>query len=47
MDKIWSVGSESRYSLFYFFLRIIYFMYLSMLSLSSDTPGEGIRSHYI
>jgi hypothetical protein len=23
----------------------IYFMYLSTLSLSSDTPEEGIRSH--
>jgi hypothetical protein len=24
----------------------IYFMYVSTLSLSSDTPEEGIRSHY-
>jgi hypothetical protein len=27
-------------------LRFIYFMYMSTLSLSSDTPEEGIRSHY-
>jgi hypothetical protein len=30
----------------YFFLRFIYFMYMSILLLSSDTPEEGIRSHY-
>jgi hypothetical protein len=33
--------------LFLIFLRIIYFMYMnSTLSLSSDTPEEGIGSHY-
>jgi hypothetical protein len=26
--------------------RFIYFMYMSMPLLSSDTPEEGIRSHY-
>jgi len=31
---------------FFFFLRFIYFMYVSTLELSSDTPEEGIRSHY-
>jgi hypothetical protein len=25
---------------------IIYFMYMSTLSMSSDTPEEGIGSHY-
>jgi hypothetical protein len=30
----------------YFFFEIIYFIYVSTLSLSSDTPEEGIRSHY-
>jgi hypothetical protein len=30
----------------FFFLRFIYFMYVSTLSLFSDTPEEGIRSHY-
>jgi hypothetical protein len=43
------------FALFFFvvvvviFLKIylfIYFMYVSTLSLSSDTPEEGIRSHY-
>jgi hypothetical protein len=28
------------------YLFIIYLLYMSPLSLSSDTPGEGIRSHY-
>jgi hypothetical protein len=28
------------------FLKIYLFMYMSALSLSSDTPEEGIRSHY-
>jgi hypothetical protein len=32
---------------FFFFLRFIfYFMYMSTPLLSSDTPEEGIRSHY-
>jgi hypothetical protein len=31
---------------FFFFLRFIYFMYVSTLLLSSDTPEEGIRFHY-
>jgi hypothetical protein len=30
----------------FFLKRVIYFMYVSTLSLSSDTPEEGIRSHY-
>jgi hypothetical protein len=30
----------------YFFKRIIYFMYVSTLSRSSDTPEEGMGSHY-
>jgi hypothetical protein len=30
----------------YFFLRLIYFMYVNTLSLSSDTPEEGIRFCY-
>jgi hypothetical protein len=31
----------------FFFLHIfIYFIYLNTLSLFSDTPEEGIRSHY-
>jgi len=29
-----------------FFKRFIYFMFMSTLSLSSDTPEKGIRSHY-
>jgi hypothetical protein len=28
------------------FIRFIYFMYMSILLLSSGTPEEGIRSHY-
>ena len=31
---------------FYFKELFIYFMYISTLSLSSETPEEGIRSHY-
>ena len=30
----------------HFFLRFIYFLYMSTLSLSSVTPEEGIGSHY-
>jgi hypothetical protein len=30
---------------FFFFLRFIYFMYVSTQLLSSDAPEEGIRSH--
>jgi hypothetical protein len=29
-----------------FFKKRIYFMYVSTLSMSSDTPEEGVRSHY-
>ena len=32
--------------IFLFFLMFIYFNYVSTLQLSSDTPVEGIRSHY-
>jgi len=32
-------------ALFFFFLKI-YLLYISTLLLSSDTPEEGIRSHY-
>jgi len=32
--------------LVWFFLRFIYLLYLNTLSLSSDTPEEGIGSHY-
>jgi hypothetical protein len=28
------------------FFRFIYFIYVSILLLSSDTPEEGIKSHY-
>jgi hypothetical protein len=48
-DEVWvegSTGSRPTVYLFFFFLRFIYFMYVSTLSLSSDTPEEGIRSHY-
>jgi hypothetical protein len=31
---------------FFFLQRFIYFMYMSTPLLSSDIPGEGIRSHY-
>jgi hypothetical protein len=33
-------------SVFKIFLKDIYFMYMSTLSLSSDTPEENIKSHY-
>ena len=30
----------------FFFLRFIYLLYVSTLLLSSDTPEEGVRTHY-
>jgi hypothetical protein len=30
----------------FFFLRFVYLLYVSTLWLSSDTPEEGVRSHY-
>ena len=41
-------GGHSSHVLAYlfFFLRIIYFMYVSTLLLSLDTPEESIRSHF-
>jgi hypothetical protein len=35
-----------RLDFYFFFLRLIYFIHTSTLQLSSDTPEEGIRSHY-
>ena len=35
-----------RYIFFLFLKRFIYFMYMSTMYLSSDTPDEDIRSHY-
>jgi hypothetical protein len=32
--------------LLYIYVYFMYFMYVSTLSLSSDTPEEGIGSHY-
>jgi hypothetical protein len=34
------------YYYYYFKDLFIYFIYMSILSLSSDTPEEGVRSHY-
>jgi hypothetical protein len=39
-------GSILFFFFFFFFLRFIYLMYMSTLQLFSDTPEEGIRSHY-
>jgi hypothetical protein len=43
-----SVGSTNctQWSLLIFFYRIIYFMYVSTVLLSSDMSEEGIGSHY-
>jgi len=32
--------------IFFFFFRFIYLLYINTLYLSSDTPEEGLRSHY-
>jgi hypothetical protein len=39
-------GSRCRIFFFLFFFKIIYFIYMSTLHLSSDTPEDGIGSHY-
>jgi hypothetical protein len=33
-------------TVFFFFFKIYLLLYMSTLLLSSDTPEEGIRSHY-
>lgn len=40
-DNYWEGGNPNP-----FLKRFIYFMYMSTLWLSSDTPEEGVRSHY-
>ena len=41
------LGKLSFFSFFFFFLDLfIYLLYVSTLWLSSDTPEEGVRSHY-
>ena len=37
---------DNRVKLFFFLKDIFYLFYVSTLSLSSDTPEEGIGSHY-
>jgi hypothetical protein len=39
----WFFGLFVRLFVFSFPLSLIYFMYMSTLSLSSDTPGKGIN----
>jgi hypothetical protein len=43
---IWVYMVASFLPPFLFSLRFTYFIYMSTLSLSSDTPEEGIGSHY-
>ena len=49
LQGVMMVGSQLAFVNYFFFLKIyfiIYFMYVSSLLLSSDTPEEGIRFHY-
>ena len=45
LDSCWALNVWWL-KLLVFFLRFIYFLYVSTLYLSSDTLEEGIRSHY-
>jgi hypothetical protein len=43
--EYWGLDKYATMAGSHFFLRFIYLLYISTLSLSSDTPKEGIRSY--